>query len=482
MNIYDLRDPDEARQYLLQGLLLSAAAPITHESLHLTLLFAMEVVSDGSPLPCVGLVGDIGMVALGASRIDSAAQRKNLEGIERDPNVIRQYEDYVLGKLYADMSFERASDALANYKDRDQRRGVAYIVNQIRERSNLGGAVLTLASIKSLVELPSEELLAAAIESVRDNGWSEPLLAQFKELIFTIRNTGELLGSEDVFELEHGTALAEFGQRVALRQVLRAAAELKQRLPTQRPSVPARKYSVATNIMEEDFYPIGGFTSISNRGTMESLLRSELAYLDESGERPDLFDIKYVRDELLYYARDENQFLRRRLSFLFIFDSSLVTARFKDAGMPLQRIILMLAFLVAAIHKLLEWLSDDAIKFELLFVSSVGVKELVDEQTLLETLFREEIENEIVKISSIKPGELSDHCDDHARISLCHAIELTAKSNPVHPKGDFAVPSRMIFDASAPSLILEDEPEWRSEDEDMDVWHETAERMLRFLV
>ena len=29
-------------------------------------------------------------------------------------------------------------------------------------------------------------------------------------------------------------------------------------------------------------------------------------------ERPDLFDIKFLRDELLYYARDENRFLRRR--------------------------------------------------------------------------------------------------------------------------------------------------------------------------
>ena len=76
-----------------------------------------------------------------------------------------------------------------------------------------------------------------------------------------------------------------------------------------------RRYSVATNIMEEDHYPIGGFTSISNRGTVESMVRSELAYIDE-GMRPDLFDIKFARNELLFYSRDENQFLRRRLSSL----------------------------------------------------------------------------------------------------------------------------------------------------------------------
>ena len=407
---------------------------------------------------------------------------ESLQGIERDPTIIRQYEDYVLGKLYADMSFERASDALSRYEGRDQRKGVAYIVNQIRERSSLGGAMMSLASIKSLVELPPEELLVSAVESVRDDGWSETLMAEFEELIFTIRNTGELLGSEDVFELEHATALAEFGQRVALRQVLRAANDFEQRLPSQRPSAPARKYSVATNIMEEDYYPIGGFTSISNRGTIESLLRSELAYLDDSGERPDLFDIKYVRDELLYYSRDENQFLRRRLSFLFLLDPSLITARFKDADMPLQRIILLLAFLVSAIHKLLDWLSDDAITFELLFIEGVGIKQLTDEQTLLETLFREEIESGVVTIRNIDPAELNDHCNTQARQSLCHAIEMTCSSAEVLPKGEFAIPSRMVFDSSKPMMKLEDEPDWRSDDDDIDVWHETAARMMRFLV
>ena len=30
-----------------------------------------------------------------------------------------------------------------------------------------------------------------------------------------------------------------------------------------------------------------------------------------------MFDIKFIRDELLYYSRDENQFLRRRRAFVF---------------------------------------------------------------------------------------------------------------------------------------------------------------------
>ena len=538
MSIFDLRDPDDARRYLLEGLLFSAAAPITESNVRATLLWAMEIVSEGSPLPCLGLVTDIGLIATN----QNVASPKNEfdDEIARDPTMLRQYEDYVLGKLFSDFSFERASDALSRYRhldesadedapneemigkpeERDHRRAVAYIINQIRDRSNAGGAILSLAVIKSLLELPPEEVIEQAVNLVNESGWSEFLQKDFSETIIKIRNTGELLGREDVFELEQGTALAEFGQRVALRQVLRASAEFEDALPSQRPNVPARKYSVATNILEEDFYPIGGFTSISNKGTIESLLRSELAYLDEdTSQRPDLFDIKYVRDELLYYSRDENQFLRRRLAFLFFLDPTLVTTRFKDAELPVQRVVLWMAFLVATVRKLLEWLSDDAIKFEIVFIESVGQKGLAEERTLFETLFREEIESELLVIRSIEREDIGGYCDEKARESMCHAVMMTAdpklaearnhqtiESKPKKRKkadektageevatiaapskrkislGEFAIPSWMIFDEAIPSLIREDDEKWQADDEGMDGWIESVRAMARHLV
>ena len=156
-----------------------------------------------------------------------------------------------------------------------------------------------------------------------------------------------MLGPEDVFELEHGTALAAFGQRVALRQVLRAAAEFEADLPRAPAAPPARRQEVPTRVLDEDTYPVGGFSSISTRGSVESLLHSQLAYM-EPDDRPDLFDIKFLRDELLYYSRDENQFLRRRRTFVFALYPDLCHARFKDAELPCQRIVLLLALLVAA--------------------------------------------------------------------------------------------------------------------------------------
>src|SRR5208283_2394504 len=128
--------------------------------------------------------------------------------------------------------------------------------------------------------------------------------------------TAEVLGSEDIFELEHGTALVEMGQRVALRQLLVAADRLEAALPHHRVRPLAGRREVPTRVLDEDTYPVGGYSSVSTRGSIESLLHSQLAFM-EKDERPDLFDIKYIRDELLYYSRDENQFLRRRRTFEF---------------------------------------------------------------------------------------------------------------------------------------------------------------------
>ena len=146
-----------------------------------------------------------------------------------------------------------------------------------------------------------------------------------------------MLAPEDVFELEHGTALAELGQRVALRQVLQAARRFEDALPARRVRPFAGRQEVPTHVLDEDTYPVGGFASISNRGSIESLLHSQLAYMEpESAARPDLFDVKFLRDELLYYSRDENQFLRRRRTFVIVLAPDLVQARFKDADLPVS--------------------------------------------------------------------------------------------------------------------------------------------------
>lgn len=477
MSNYEIRDPDQARQHILQGLLLSRCAPMTAARAVDALQWSMEIVSDGSPLPPMGFVADVGYVAFGSLRSADLNQSQSVPGL--DPTVSRRYEDYVLGKLYADMSFERASDAVMRFNGRDRHRGLAYMINQQRVRSGFDGVVLTPAVIKGLLQLKPEEIEAAAWESVAEDGIAQYLIEDYENLIGAIRNTGELLGPEDIFELESGTALAEFGQRIALRQVLQMASLMQQDLPKQKPRSQPRRYSVATNIMEEDHYPIGGFTSISNRGTIESLVRSELAYIDDD-IRPDLFDIKFARNELLYYSRDENQFLRRRLTFVFVLHPDLVAIRMKDGDLPCQRVILLLASLYICVRQLLDWLSNDAIRFEFLFVKSSDDRELADERTLVETLLREETNQGNVLVDSIDEADIDAHCVQLARTSLCHTLAIS--SGDVSYTDDLSLASRLKIDAAHPTLILPDELVQDAEDTGFEGWKEQLDRLLKFWV
>ncbi|MGN6547122.1 MAG: hypothetical protein ACTHK7_18865 [Aureliella sp.] len=439
MKTYEIKDPDAARHYLIQSLCLSRGDALTAARAAGALRWALELASEGAPVPLLGFVCDFGHF-LNQTHLQDAtdhgdhprasdehpAARHALPS-DVDRGIARRYEDYVIGKLYADLSLERAVDALQKYSNRDRDRAIAFALSQVCERSSLNGALVGPAVIKGLLALNAAEL-TERLEAARGSPVDRWLIDEFEQLIQAVRNTGELLGAEDIFELERGTALSQFGQRMALRQVLQAADYLATALPKQKPRGAARQYSVATNIHQEDYYPVGGFTSISNRGTLESLLRSELAYMDVD-QRPDLFDIKYVRDELLYYSRDDNRFFRRRVCFMFVMTPELVLARVKDDGANWQRIIYTLALIVAAVRSLTEWLSADALRFEILFDDEAGESPLADERLLLETIFHEEIRSGSVEISSANHRELLQRSQQNAKQALCHCTLITASAN-----------------------------------------------------
>jgi hypothetical protein len=59
-------------------------------------------------------------------------------------------------------------------------------------------------------------------------------------------------------------------------------------------------------------YSIDGYASIETRGSLDSLLPSELAYDDE------LFDRRYADNELFYYGRERQDSSRERLNYILV--------------------------------------------------------------------------------------------------------------------------------------------------------------------
>jgi len=233
-------------------------------------------------------------------------------------------------------------------------------------------------------------------------------------------------------------------------------------------------------VHNEDQYPVGGYTSLSTRGSLESLLHSQLAFMER--ESPDLFDMKYVRDELFYYSRDENQFLRRRRAFVFVLFPNLLGARFKDPELPHQRIVMLQSAILALVHRLTEWLSTDAIRFEVLFVQDGEMRSLAEEATLSQLLLRESIDrgDTVVEWLPDKAAVIA-RLNRLARIAQVHC--LVASAEPFEMELETAMVTELVVAGPRPEIGCGDGSVAELEGEDpFDIWQETVLRILQLWI
>jgi hypothetical protein len=449
---YVIRDSAEARQFLAQGLWWQRVLPPSAATVRTVLGWVKELASGGQPLPPPGFIGDLGHVAFG----EDWDNRPNREGATTVPNLpinlIRTYEDHVLGKIYADWTFGRASDALRHYaKGREQARGLAYLLSAFRDRAKYDGVEMSLGVINTLLELPPEELLSEGYDSLRIDGPHPHLPLLYESLIQAARRTAEILGPEDIFDLERKAALEDLGQRLAHRQVLRAGNLLEASLPKHKIKPLARRMEVPTRIHDEDMYPVGGFTSLSNRGSIESLLHSQLAYMEPTrGDDPDLFDTMYLMDELLYYSRDDNQFLRRRRTLVIALAPDLAETRFKDTELPYQRGVMLFGLLYTLVRKLTQWLTTDALVFHFIFLGEGEKEPLHAERQLLDKLFFDEIAHGVVVLERLATKKLSKQVEEWSRKSMVHMLTCAVQP-PILDARDVAI-TRLAIPGPRPSL------------------------------
>jgi hypothetical protein len=492
MDPIELRNLEEARRFVVEGLWLQRVLKPTAATVKPALDWAMEVAASGRPLPPVGFVADVGHLLFAA---DAQHWTKDAVHVPGWPASLgRQYEDHVLGKLYADWTFERAGDALRRYQGKDRVKGLAYTVNQLRDRATvqagpprtreaLLGVHLPPAVIRGLLNSNPDDVLSQGWDALMRDGPSPLLQTLYVELVAAWRRLAEVLGPEDVLALEQRTALADMGQYVAHRQILQTTARLEAGLPVRpvRPLVGRRE--VPTRVLDEDQYPVGGYTSISTKGSIESLLHSQLAYIDPPpAESPDLFDLKFARDELFYYSRDENQFLRRRRAFVFVFFPNLLEARFKDPELPSQRIVILQSAVLAIIRKLTAWLSTDAIRFDVLFVRDGDRQPLAEEAGLIELFLREPIERgdgRVLHVTDRKAVET--HLVRLAQEAQVHC--LAAAAEPFELELDAAVVTEVVVNGPRPLIGSGDGVVAELEGDDaFDVWQETVLHVLRLWV
>ncbi len=159
----EIRDSQLAKALVLESLATTRLALRGSAAWQQGVRAALEVASHGAPLLPVGFMADLAHVITSPPEELPAT---TFLGLQTLPSWIQRYEDYVLGKLFADGSLERAAAAVLRYRGREQDQALAFVCEQIRRRAELPGVVLSPGVLRAMSQL-SVERLVEAVSGVR---------------------------------------------------------------------------------------------------------------------------------------------------------------------------------------------------------------------------------------------------------------------------------------------------------------------------
>jgi hypothetical protein len=170
----------------------------------------------------------------------------------------------------------------------------------------------------------------------------------------------ELLRPEDLFELQYWTILDTEEIRIGCRQILEVERRLGE-IDTRRVNLTEEDSDAETAFVDETYYPTGGLTELTNRGSFENLVLSELTYIEDDDDI-DLVDVRFVEGELLFYKRDSGQLRRKRRTVHLIIDLGDIF-QLKTGGYDYQFSILTQGLLLRITRDLLTVFANDSMQF-----------------------------------------------------------------------------------------------------------------------
>lgn len=450
---------EEASDWIAAGLCLSRVIAPGEEAATRAGPWILATIGERLDIPPAGVVADVGALLFDGS-LDAmrSGSRGSVAGTDDDPalaTAIRRYEDAVLGRLAADARLVSAGFAVARLPTIMHAQAVGILVAGILARLDYDAAVeVPPGIVRALTSQTPGQTAQRGFACLRDDAALRQRLTEgYSSLVRSAQRARDLLGDADLFALENLTVLGTLTQRLAVADVVRSQEVIHAAIPRRVPRRRRRDGASATRLEDESVYPVGGFASMSTYGSLENLVTSELIYMDPPKGRVvgelaakgdvDLFDMRYVEGELLYYTRDEGIFVRQRRLVILAIDPDLVRARVKDAGLPWQRVVIALGILVVVTKKLVELLGDEALSVRVVFLheDALAVKlVMADEMALAELLLREWREKGMVEVVTSTWNEVAELAASEARRSLVQVVRMTTSlktvgsARAVHPR------------------------------------------------
>lgn len=427
-------------------------------------------------LPPAGVIADVA-VLLGGARIPHSAPILGSDGLKA---AIRNYEDDVLTRLATTARFDDVLAAFAHLGPAQKPTATALVIGALLERSSFAGLSVSPATLRRALARPREERDATGKTELKGGAVSDRLADDYARLARGARQSRALVDDREVFAIDHLEVLGSYGRRLAADHIAAAAGAIAGKLPRRLPAKRDQRGVKDTQLADDSLYPAGGFTAItpSASANIENLVSSELVYMEDGDDPVDLFTLRYVEGELLYYTRDDSVFRRHRHVIVFALGDDLEDARVKDPEVPWQRLVIALGMLVAAIRWLTEQLGHEALSVHLAFPHKV----LAPERELVELLLEGEVKSGTVKVVEQTYDE-AIAVAQAARSAISDLVVVSLGSIPALPKGQRAL---HLSIASVSPAVYELAPRKADPPEpDADPWTEwceDTEDLLRWLV
>jgi len=189
----------------------------------------------------------------------------------------------------------------------------------------------------------------------------------------------QLIQEEDLYELAHHIDLPTDNLRIGCRQLISLHRSLASANALQ-DRIQIEEGENETAFLDETTYPTGGITGLTNRGSFESLVMSELSYMDEGTEDFSLFDLRFVENEILYYLRDSGSLRRKRRTIHFIVDIAPILNT-KALAYSHQFGTLVQGLIIRIITDLSALFSADSLRFHIHYLSPSDRKSMEVKKT-----------------------------------------------------------------------------------------------------
>ncbi|HEY3807123.1 MAG TPA: hypothetical protein VGL61_31190 [Kofleriaceae bacterium] len=423
-------------------------------------------------LPPPGMIADVATL-LGGARLPLS---RPVAGDDSLRAAIRAYDDDVLARLVTNARFDDVLAAYAHLQPGDRPAAIAIVVGAICERAGFSGASVSPATLRRALARPREEREAAARTELVGGPNAQRLADAYDRLARSSRQARALVDQREVFAIDHLSVLRDLGGRMTADHLSAAAEAIERTLPRRLTANRLARGVRDTQLADESLYPAGGFAAITPGGSnanLENLVTSELAYMEDDANEPDVFTVRYVEGELLYYTRDDSVFRRHRRVIGFAIGGDLDDARVKDRDMPWQRLIATLGMLVAAIRWLTEQLGDHALTIRVGFPPG----QLAEEREILALMLSGEIQRGLVVVEESTPDALVAATAAQNTTAVADVVSFALGAAPAIPKGLRA----LHVDLSGRSPVLGSGGDAGTGDA-WSEWCDAAEDLLRWLV